>query len=150
MPNPRFLFVLARSFQAVVSAKLWGRHGDINEATAIYGRDMDRFGNGDGALVPEAQGAEDIGTWERSAICAKFYLVGKLKTRGSHHRPVFEEVLPSVPMVAMTASSSLRRLWLLDPHRTLRQSSCKESGEILICLLLRAQPWRQSLSVARL
>ena len=32
--------------------------------------------------------------WERSAIRATFYLVAKLKTRGSHHRVTFDEVLP--------------------------------------------------------
>ena len=62
--------------------------------TALYYQDNHRYGNHDGYLVREPDGSEDTGSWERSAIRAKFYLVAKLKTRGSHYRDSFNEVLP--------------------------------------------------------
>ena len=60
----------------VVSAKLWGRQGDVVETTAIYSKDSDRFGNRDGEFAKEAD------------------LVGKLLTKSSTYRHVFEEVHP--------------------------------------------------------
>ena len=76
----------------VVNAKLWGRQGDVVETTAIYSKDSDRYGNRDGEFAPEADGEDDVGTWERSAVLARFF--GKLRTRSSTYRRIFEEVHP--------------------------------------------------------
>ena len=84
----------AIEYVLVVNARVWNSRGDACDATALYRQDNDRFGNHDGYLVPEPAGSEDTGSWERSAIRATFYLVAKLKTRGSHHRMTFDEVLP--------------------------------------------------------
>ena len=78
----------------VVNAKLWGRQTDVVDTTAICSKDSDRFGNRDGEFAPEADGEDDVGTWERSAISACFFLVGKLRTKSSTYRHIFEEVHP--------------------------------------------------------
>ena len=78
----------------MVNAKLWGRQGDVVETTAVYTRDSDRFGNRYGEFAPEADGEDDVGTWERSALSARFFRVGKLKTKSSTYRHIFEEVHP--------------------------------------------------------
>ena len=62
------------------------------DTTAVCSKDSDRFGNRDGEFAPEADGEDDVGTWERSAILARFYLTGRLKTKGSTYRHIFEEV----------------------------------------------------------
>ena len=78
----------------VVNAWLWERQGDVVDTTAICTKDSDRFGNRDGEFAPEADGEDDVGTWERSAISARFFLVGKLRTKSSTYRHIFEEVHP--------------------------------------------------------
>ena len=81
----------------VVKAKLWGCQGDVVDTTATYSKDSDRYGrcgNRDGEFAPEADGDDDVGTWERSAVVARFFLVGKLRTKGSTYRRIFEEVHP--------------------------------------------------------
>ena len=61
---------------AVVNARLWGRQGDVVDTTAICTKDSDRFGKGAlshfGALLP----------------------VGKVRTKSSTYRRIFEEVHP--------------------------------------------------------
>ena len=84
----------ALDYVLVVNAKIWSSRGEACDATAVYRRDTDRFANHDGHLAPEPAGEDDIGSWERTAIRATFYLVAKLKTRGSQHRMTFDEVLP--------------------------------------------------------
>ena len=51
----------------VVKAKLWGRQGDVVDTTAVYSKYSDRYGDRDGEFAPEADGEDDVGTWERSA-----------------------------------------------------------------------------------
>ena len=84
----------AVDYVLVANAKVWNSKGDACDATALYYQDNHRYGNHDGYLVREPDGSEDTGSWERSAIRAKFYLIAKLKTRGSHYRDSFNEVLP--------------------------------------------------------
>ena len=78
----------------VINARLWGRQGDVVDTTAVCSKDYDRFGNRDGEFAPEADGEDDVGTWERSAISARFFLIGRLRTKGSTYRHIFEEVHP--------------------------------------------------------
>ena len=89
--------------QILVQAGLWSRDGAVCRSETVFFHPADRRGNDDGAFVVEqaagsssqaAGRAASSGSWEQSAVYAKFYLSCGLRTRGARVRPVFFEVFP--------------------------------------------------------
>ncbi|CAE7040619.1 unnamed protein product [Symbiodinium sp. CCMP2592] len=80
--------------------------------------DQDKFGNNNGSLVPEQADPADafsgLGSWDKSAVWAKFYLSAELRTCGRHLRYVYQEVFPweSYPNL----DSSLGGYLVMDKH----------------------------------
>ncbi|CAE7513231.1 unnamed protein product [Symbiodinium sp. CCMP2592] len=81
-----------------VHAGLWRANGELRTDTATFARSDDKFGNNNGSLVPEKSDPSDLtpglGSWEKSAVWAKFYLSTELRTCGRHLRYVYQEIFP--------------------------------------------------------
>ena len=67
----------------ILHASLWKANGEVKYDTAIFTSPASKFGNSNGTLVPEgeaSEGTQGTGSWEKSAISARFFLKCQLRT----------------------------------------------------------------------
>ncbi|CAE7912197.1 tag-125, partial [Symbiodinium necroappetens] len=72
-------------------------NGEVKYDTATFTSPASKFGNSNGTLVPEgvaSEGMQGTGSWERSAISARFFLKCQLKTCGCFVRTIYQEIFP--------------------------------------------------------
>ena len=67
----------------ILHASLWKANGEVKYDTATFASPASKFGNSNGTLVPEgvaSEGMQGTGSWEKSAISARFFLKCQLRT----------------------------------------------------------------------
>ncbi|CAE7470332.1 unnamed protein product, partial [Symbiodinium sp. KB8] len=72
-------------------------NGEVKYDTATFTSPSSKFGNSNGALVPEgeaSEGTQGTGSWEKSAISARFFLKCQLRTCGRFARIIYQEIFP--------------------------------------------------------
>ncbi|OLP96513.1 hypothetical protein AK812_SmicGene21236 [Symbiodinium microadriaticum] len=72
-------------------------NGEIKQDTATFTSPDSKFGNFNGTLVPEGvanDGMQGTGSWENSAISARFFLKCQLRTCGRFARTIYQEIFP--------------------------------------------------------
>ena len=78
-------------------ASLWKANGEVKYDTATFTSPDSKFGNSNGTLVPEGEandGMQGTGSWEKSAISARFFLSCQLRTCGRFARTIYQEIFP--------------------------------------------------------
>ncbi|CAE7225926.1 unnamed protein product, partial [Symbiodinium necroappetens] len=78
-------------------ASLWKANGEVKYDTATFTSPASKFGNSNGTLVPEgeaSEGTQGTGSWEKSAISARFFLKCQLRTCGRFARTIYQEIFP--------------------------------------------------------
>ena len=81
----------------ILHASLWRANGEVKQDTATFTSPDSKFGNSNGALVPEGvanDGLQGTGSWENSAISARFFLKCQLRTCGRFARTIYQEIFP--------------------------------------------------------
>ena len=81
----------------VLHASLWRANGEVKQDTATFTSPDSKFGNSNGTLVPEGiaqEGLQGTGSWENSAISARFFLKCQLRTCGRFARTIYQEIFP--------------------------------------------------------
>ena len=81
----------------ILHASLWRANGEIKQDTATFTSPDSKFGNSNGTLVPEGvanDGLQGTGSWENSAISARFFLKCQLRTCGRFARTIYQEIFP--------------------------------------------------------
>ena len=81
----------------ILHASLWRANGEIKQDTATFTSPDSKFGNSNGTLVPEGvanDGLQGTGSWENSAISARFFLKCQLRTCGRFSRTIYQEIFP--------------------------------------------------------
>ena len=87
----------AISPSVILHASLWRANGEIKQDTAVFTSPDSKFGNSNGTLVPEGvaqNGLQGTGSWENSAISARFFLKCQLRTCGRFARTIYQEIFP--------------------------------------------------------
>ena len=87
----------AISPSVILHASLWRANGEIKQDTAVFTSPDSKFGNSNGTLVPEGvaqDGLQGTGSWENSAISARFFLKCQLRTCGRFARTIYQEIFP--------------------------------------------------------
>ena len=81
----------------ILHASLWKANGEVKQDTATFTSPDSKFGNSNGTLVPEGvanDGLQGTGSWENSAISARFFLKCQLRTCGRFARTIYQEIFP--------------------------------------------------------
>ena len=81
----------------ILHASLWRANGEVKQDTATFTSPDSKFGNSNGTLVPEGatqDGTQGTGSWEKSAISARFFLKCQLRTCGRFARTIYQEIFP--------------------------------------------------------
>ena len=87
----------ALSPSIIPHASLWRANGEVKQDTATFTSPDSEFGNSNGTLVPEGaanDGMQGTGSWEKSAISARFFLKCQLRTCGRFARTIYQEIFP--------------------------------------------------------
>ena len=87
----------ALSPSIILHASLWRANGEVKQDTATFSSPDSKFGNSNGTLVPEGvaqDGLQGTGSWENSAISARFFLKCQLRTCGRFARTIYQEIFP--------------------------------------------------------
>ena len=108
----------------ILHASLWRANGEVKQDTATFTSPDSKFGNSNGTLVPEGvanDGLQGTGSWENSAISARFFLKCQLRTCGRFACTIYQEIFPwqDIP-IRMATSFRPTPLLLPQPPLPLR------------------------------
>ena len=81
----------------ILHASLCKANGEVKQDTATFTSPDCKFGNSNGTLVLEGaanDGMQGTGSWEKSAISARFFLKCQLRTCGRFARTIYQEIFP--------------------------------------------------------